>query len=62
MQRKGAFEIEEEAEAQFKTKLDPEDVQAACESLSAKGLLERFPDKSGDVYYQKRSPLGDDAL
>jgi hypothetical protein len=62
MQRKGTFEIEEEAEAQFETKLDPDDVQAACERLSTNGLLERFPDKSGDVYYQKRSPLGDDAL
>jgi hypothetical protein len=62
MQRKGAFEIQEETETQFKTKLDPDDVQAACERLSAKGLLEKFPDKSGDVYYQKRSPLGDDAL
>ena len=62
LQRKGAFEIEEEAEAQFETKLDPDDVQAACERLSANGLLERFPDKSGDVYYQKRSPLGVDAL
>jgi len=62
MQRKGAFEIKEEAEQQFKTKLDPDDVQAACERLYANGLLERFPDNSGDVYYQKRSPLGDDAL
>jgi len=62
MQKKGAFEIEEQAEAQFKTKLDPDDVQAACERLSTNGLLERFPDKSGDMYYQKRSPLGADAL
>jgi len=62
MQRKGAFEIEEEAETQFKTKLDSDELQAACEKLAASGLLEKIPDKSGDTYYQKRSPLGDDAL
>jgi len=62
MQRKGAFEIEEEVETQFKVKLDPDDVQATCERLAKSGLLEKFPDPSGDAYYQKRSPLGDDAL
>jgi len=62
MQRKGLFEIEEEAEKQFKIKLDPDEVQAACERLSKNGLLDRLPDKSGDTYYQKRSPLGDGAL
>jgi hypothetical protein len=62
MQRKGVFEIEQEAEDQFKAKLDPDDVQAACKRLADSGLLERFPDPSGDMYYRKRSPLGDDAL
>jgi hypothetical protein len=62
MQRKGAFEIEEEVEAQFEVKLDPDDVQTACERLADSGLLEKFPDPSGDVYYRKHSPLGDDAL
>jgi len=62
MQRKGLFEIEEETEKQFKIKLDPDEVQAACERLSKNGFIDRLPDKSGDTYYQKRSPLGDDAL
>jgi len=62
MQRKGVFEIEQEVETQFKAKLDPDDVQSACQRLADGGLLEKFQDKSGDMYYQKRSPLGDDAL
>ena len=62
MQRKGAFEIEEEVEAQFETKLDPDDVQASCARLADSGLLDKVQDRSGDVHYQKRSPLGDDAL
>jgi len=62
MQRKGAFEIQEEVEARFKVKLDPDDVQATCERLANSELIQKFPDPSGDMYYQKRSPLGDDAL
>lgn len=62
MQRKGAFEIKEEVEAQFKVKLDSEDVETVLEGLVNSGILGKFPDPSGDVYYQKRSPLGDDAL
>jgi len=62
MQRRGVFEIEEEAEEQFKVKLDPDAVEAVCNRLAASGLLEKINDPSGDVYYRKRSPLGDDAL
>lgn len=62
MQKKGVFEIERGVEEQFKVKTDPDDVQSACERLAGNGLLERMPDPSGDVYYQKRSPLGEDAL
>jgi hypothetical protein len=62
MQKKGAFEIEEEVEDQFKIKLDPDKVQAACENLARTALLDKLPDPSGDTYYQKRSPLGDDRL
>jgi len=62
MQRKGVFEIEQEVETQFKAKLDPDDVQSACQRLADGGLLEKLQDKSGDMHYQKRSPLGDDAL
>jgi hypothetical protein len=62
MQRKGTFEIEQEVKEQFKAKIDPDDLQAACERLADNGLLEKLPDPSGDVYYRKRSPLGDDAL
>jgi len=62
MQKKGVFEIEQETEDQFKVKLDPDDVQAACARLADSGLLEKIPDPSGDIYYKKRSPLGEDAL
>lgn len=62
MQKKGVFEIQQEVEEQFKLKLDPDNVQAACDRLVRSGLLQRMPNPSGDAYYQKRSPLGEDAL
>lgn len=62
MQRKGVFEIVQEVKDQFKTRADPDDVQAACKRLAEGELLEEIPDPSGDTYYRKRSPLGDDAL
>jgi hypothetical protein len=62
MQRKGVFEIEEDVETQFQVNLDPDDVQAACQRLTGMGLIEKSPDPTGDLYYEKRSPLGDDAL
>jgi hypothetical protein len=62
MQRKGVFEVEEEVEKQFSSKFDPDEVQAACDRLSDSGLLKKMPDPSGDTYYQKRSPLGEDEL
>jgi len=62
MQRKGVFEVKEEAEKQFSSKLDPDEVQAACDRLSNIGLLKKLPDASGDTYYQKCSPLGEDEL
>jgi hypothetical protein len=62
MQRKGIFEIEQEVEEQFKVKLDPDDVEATCARLTDRGLVEKMPDPSGDIYYKKRSPLGEDAL
>jgi len=62
MQRRGLFEIEEEVEEQFKTKLDPDDLEAACDRLAGSGLLQKISDPSGDIYYRKRSPLGDDVL
>jgi len=62
MQRKGIFEVKEEVEKQFDSKLDPDEVQAACDRLSNSGLLKKIPDPSGDNYYQKCSPLGEDEL
>jgi len=62
VQRKGVFEVQAEAEKQFGSKLDPDEVQAACDRLSNSGLLKKIPDSSGDNYYQKRSPLGEDEL
>ena len=62
MQKKGVFEIEQEVREQFKAKLDPDDVQRACDTLAVNGLLEKMPDPSGGMYYRKRSPLGEDTL
>ncbi len=60
MQEKGVFTIEQEVEEKFKVSLDPDQVQAACDKLAKEGALDRFPDSSGDVYYRRRSPLGED--
>ena len=62
MQEKGVFEIEEEAESAFKTNLDPDEVQAACDGLSAQGFLDKEQDTSGEAFYRKRSLLGEDDL
>ena len=60
MQEKGVFEIEEDVENEYNVDLDPDDVQAACDRLSSQHLLIRSPDPSGDVYYRRVSPLGDE--
>lgn len=60
MQEKGLFSIEEEVEEKFKISLDPDEVQAACDKLKEEGILDGFPDSSGDVFYRRRSPLGED--
>jgi hypothetical protein len=60
MQEKGVLTIVQEVEEKFKVSLDPDEVQAACDKLSEQGALDRFPDSSGEVYYRKRSPLGED--
>jgi hypothetical protein len=60
MQEKGVMEIEEEVETRFRIDSDPDEVQSACETLVKDGALDRFPDSSGDVFYRRRSPLGED--
>ena len=60
MQEKGVFMIEEAVEKEFTLDLDPDEVQAACDRLSAQGILVRLPDSSGDVFYRRASPLGED--
>jgi hypothetical protein len=62
MQEKGLFGIEEETETEFKIDLDPDQVEAACEKLTASGFLDKTPDNSGEAFYRKRSPLGEDDL
>ena len=62
MQEKGVLEIEETVEGEFKTELDPDEVQGACDELASKGLLRRYPDSSGDIFYRRASPLGEDDL
>jgi len=61
MQWKGILGIEEEVETSFKTQLDLDEVQAACDKLCSQGLLKQRSE-AGDVFYRKRSPLGDDDL
>ncbi|MDG6924626.1 MAG: hypothetical protein JRM79_00095 [Nitrososphaerota archaeon] len=62
MQEKGTLEIEESVEDEYKVDLDPDQVQAACDRLSAQKLLVRLPDPSGDVFYRRASPLGEDSF
>jgi hypothetical protein len=60
MQEKGLFEIEESVEREYNVELDPDEVQAASDRLSSHHLLIRSPDPSGDVFYRRASPLGED--
>ena len=60
MQEKGVLEIEEDVEGEYKVDLDPDQVQAACDGLTSRHLLARSPDPSGDAYYRRVSPLGED--
>jgi len=62
MQEKGVFEIEGAVEGEYGVELDPDEVQAACDRLSSQRLLIRSPDSSGDVFYRRASPLGEDDL
>ena len=62
MQDKGVFEIEEQVEKTFKVDLDPDQVDSVCASLVTKGFVNRIADRSGDNFYRKRSPLGEDDL
>ena len=62
MQERGVLEIEEEVEDGYKVDLDPDEVQSACDSLASQGLLTRYPDSSGDIFYRRASPLGEDDL
>ena len=58
MQEKGVFSIEEAVETEYSLELDPDDVQAACDRLAAKGLLVRSSELTGDAFYRRVSPLG----
>ena len=60
MQEKGVLQIEEDVEGEFEVDLDPDEVQAGCDKLAKQGILIRFDDNSGDVYYRMASPLGED--
>jgi hypothetical protein len=60
MQEKGVFSIEAEIEEKFKIDVDPDEIQGACEGLAKDGALDRFPDPSGNIFYRRRSALGDD--
>lgn len=61
-QEKGVLDIEDEVETRFKADLDPDAVQDACDELTKEGALRKYPDPSGDLYYRRASPLGEDDL
>jgi hypothetical protein len=60
MQEKGTLEIESEVEDEYNLDLDPDDVQNASDRLASQRLLIRLPDSSGDTFYRRASPLGED--
>lgn len=62
MQEKGTLQIEEEVEQHYQVNLDPDEVSEACEKLVSQGFLDAIRDPSGDSFYRKRSPLGEDDL
>jgi len=64
MQEKGFFEIQGEVREQFKIEqeLDSDDVEKACENLVSTGAITKQEDPSGDSFFHKRSPLGEDDL
>jgi hypothetical protein len=62
MQDKGPLTIEGAVEEAFKVDCNSDQVQEACDGLVSKGLLQRILDSSGDAFYRKLSPLGDDNL
>lgn len=62
MQEKGVFEIEDETETEFKVDLDPDVVESACENLASTGFLDKTIDSSGEIFYRRKSPLGNDDL
>jgi len=63
MQEKGIFEIQKGVEDTFKVEdIDPDKLDDACQKLASQGFLEVIKDPSGDNFYKKRSPLGEDDL
>ncbi len=62
MQEKGSFQIEEQVEEMFKLDLDSDQVEAACKELVKMRFVDVLPDRSGDNFYRKHSPLGEDDL
>lgn len=62
MQEKGLLTLESELEMKYKVDLEPEDVDAACQRLVAKGLIKSTGAKDEPPFYQKVSPLGSDSL
>ena len=63
MQEKGIFEIQKGIEDAFKVEdIDPDQLDGTCQKLASQGFLNVIKDASGDNFYKKRSPLGEDDL
>ena len=61
-QEKGILTIGHLVEDAFKIELEPDKVKVASEKLTSAGLVKRRRDASGESFYHKVSPLGDDNL
>jgi len=59
MQPKGSLQIEQEVETAFVIEVDPDEVESAYKKLSSQGFVDVIPDRTGDNFYKKRSPLGE---
>ncbi|MDA4117358.1 MAG: hypothetical protein OK455_03340 [Thaumarchaeota archaeon] len=62
MQEKGAFTIEREVEDDYGVRLEPDEVEEACERLVRRGLVSKTGSPGDGEFYRKVSPLGEDDL
>jgi hypothetical protein len=62
MQEKGPLTVEQEVEERFGVDLDPDEVEAACETLVKSGLAKKIVVRGEDTYYRRVSPIPEDDM